>query len=54
MVIWQRQMFGFVDLEEAYDSFNRQWLWTVLPRKNVSKGLKEIIKNIYDNLKTVW
>jgi hypothetical protein len=24
MVIWQRQMFGFVDLEEAYDSFNRQ------------------------------
>jgi hypothetical protein len=40
--------FGFIDLENAYDNLNRKEIWKVSHRANVSKGLMERIKNIYD------
>jgi hypothetical protein len=39
---------AFVDLEKVYDSINRQEIWKLLDRANVSKGLIGRIKKIYD------
>jgi hypothetical protein len=43
-----------IDLEKAYDTIYKQDIWKVLHKTNVSSRLKDRIKNIYENVKTVW
>jgi hypothetical protein len=39
---------AFIDIERAYESINKQEIWKALPMANISKGLIETVKNIYE------
>ena len=42
----------FIDYKKAFDSINRQKLWSKLLTYNINGNLLNVIKNIYNNAKT--
>jgi hypothetical protein len=44
---------AFTDLEKAYDNINRQEIWKVLHRANLSKGLRERKEHLCQTRKNI-